>query len=145
MRRVSVSALRWRARRFQRRECALVGVERMGAAEGGGLVAAGGGGGGAEDDRDVQGGQAAGGRGARRRGASAAAAAHRPLRRVGCTWGRGWRECLRGARARAGRWCRCSRSRACGGWTGGGWRTGGGHSRRGRGSAPWRRCGRLVR
>src|SRR2546425_9590047 len=60
MRRVSVSALRWRARRFQRRECALVGVERMGAAEGDGLVAAGVAEGGAEDDGNVKGGQALG-------------------------------------------------------------------------------------
>src|SRR6266446_1019351 len=58
MRRRSVSALRRRTWRFERGQRALLGVERMRAAEGDGLVAAGVAEGSAEDDGDVEAGEA---------------------------------------------------------------------------------------
>src|SRR5882762_8384434 len=60
MRRRIVSALRRRTWRFERGQRALLGVERMRAAEGDGLVAAGVAEGSAEDDGDVEAGEALG-------------------------------------------------------------------------------------
>jgi len=60
MRRGSVSALRWGARRFEGRERAFVGIESVRAAEGHGLVAAGVAEGGAEDQGDFHLGEAFG-------------------------------------------------------------------------------------
>src|SRR6266850_1224578 len=60
MRRRIVSALRRRTWRFERGQRALLGVERMRAAEGDGLVAAGVAEGSAEDDGDVLAGEALG-------------------------------------------------------------------------------------
>src|SRR5882724_12630916 len=57
MRRRSVSALRRRTWRFERGQRALLGVERVRAAEGDRLVAAGVAEGSAEDDRDVEAGE----------------------------------------------------------------------------------------
>src|SRR6267142_605240 len=60
MRRGSVSALRWGARRFEGRERTFVGIESVRATEGHGLVAAGVAEGGAEDDGDLHLGEAFG-------------------------------------------------------------------------------------
>src|SRR6266404_1921630 len=60
MRRGSVSALRWGARRFEGRERTFVGIESVRAAEGHGLVAAGVAAGGAEDQGDFHLGEAFG-------------------------------------------------------------------------------------
>src|SRR2546428_8308401 len=60
MRRCSVSALRWGARRFEGCERAFVGIESVRAAEGHGLVAAGVAEGSSEDDGDLERGEAFG-------------------------------------------------------------------------------------